>query len=226
MLTQIAPNLWHVQRGFKTAGLPISSRMTVVRFADGKLWIHSPIRFDESVRAQLAGLGEVAWIVAPNRFHHLFAGACQRAFPNATLYGAPGLAKKRPDLVGMLELGDRVEPAWETELEQVLVRGMPALNEVIWFHKASATLIVTDVLQWMRGDLSWKAALFARLGGVRKHLAVPRTVRLATRDKAAAADSARTILRWPFTRVIVAHNAIVDDDAHGAVARAFARLGT
>jgi hypothetical protein len=224
MLTPIAPNLWHMERGFKAAGLPVTSRMTVVRFASGKLWIHSPVRFGEDVRAELARLGEVAWIVAPNRAHHLFAGHCRRAFPAAALFGAPGLASKRPDLSGMRELGDAVEAEWAQELEQVLFRGIPFVNEVVWFHKASRTLIATDLLQCWCGELAWNAALYARLTGVRNHLDVPRTVRMVTRDKAAAADSARAVLRWPFTRVITAHNAIVEQDAHAAVARAFSRF--
>jgi hypothetical protein len=76
MLIPIAPKLWHMQARFTSAGMPVVSRMTVVRFEDGRLWIHSPVRFDEAVADQLRGLGEVAWIVAPNRFHHLFAKAC------------------------------------------------------------------------------------------------------------------------------------------------------
>jgi hypothetical protein len=225
MLAQIAPNLWHMQRRFTAAGMPVTSRMTVVRFADGRLWIHSPVRLDDATRAQLASLGEVTWIVAPNRFHHLFAGDCQRAFPGAALYGAPGLAAKRPDLVGLRELGDEVEPAWADDLEQVRMRGMPGTNEVVWFHKASGTLIATDLLQCWCGDLPWSAALYARLTGVRKRLDVPRTVRLITRDKAAAAESARAVLRWPFQRVVTGHNAIVEQDAHAAVERAFAHFG-
>jgi hypothetical protein len=225
MLTRIAPNLWHMQRRFTAAGMPVSSRMTVVRFADGRLWIHSPVRLDEATREQLAGLGEVAWIVAPNRFHHLFAGDCRRAFPGAALYGAPGLAAKRPDLVGLKELEERIEPAWATELEQVLMRGMPLTNEALWFHKASGTLIATDLLQCWCGDLPWSAALYARVTGVRQHLDVPRTIRLITRDRAAAAESAQAVLRWPFTRVITGHNAIVEQDARAAVQRAFAHFG-
>lgn len=226
MLTPIAPGLWHMQRRFTAAGMPVSSRMTVVRFADGRLWIHSPVRLDEATRAQLAGLGQVAWIVAPNRFHHLFAGDCRRAFPGAALYGAPGLGAKRPDLVGLRELGETIEPEWAADLEQVLMRGMPVTNEVVWFHKASGTLIATDLLQCWCGDLPWGAALYARVTGVRNRLDVPRTVRLITRDKAAAAESARAVLRWPFTRVITAHNAIVEQGAHALVERAFARFGT
>lgn len=225
MLNPIAPNLWHMERGFKAAGLPVSSRMTVVRFDDGRLWLHSPVRFDETVADQLRGLGEVAWIVAPNRAHHLFARHAQRMFPQAALYGAPGLAAKRPDLAGLVELGDSVRPEWQHELDQVCIRGMPFVNEVVWFHKASATLIMTDVLQCWGGRLDWKTGLYARLTGVRNRLDVPRTVRLVTRDRALAAGSARIILAWPFTRVITAHNSIVEQDAHAAVERAFSRFG-
>jgi hypothetical protein len=225
MLIQIAPNLWHMTCPLTTAGLPLTSRMTVVRFADGKLWIHSPVRFGAAVREQLGRLGDVAWIVAPNKAHHMFAGHCQRAFPQAALYGAPGLADKRPDLAGMRVLGDTVEPAWADELDQVWFHGQPFVNEVVWFHKASATLIATDLLQCWGGKLDWRAALYARVTGVRHRFDVPRTVRLATRDRGQAAASARAVLRWPFTRVITGHNAILDRDAHAAVARALARFG-
>jgi hypothetical protein len=225
MLIQIAPDLWHMERGFKAAGLPVSSRMTVVRFADGRLWLHSPVRFGEDVAAQLRGLGQVAWIVAPNRAHHLFAKHAQRMFPQAALYGAPGLAAKRPDLAGLVELGDTVPAEWQQDLDQVLIRGIPFVNETAWFHKASATLIMTDVLQCWCGDLDWKTSAYARLTGVRNHLDLPRTVRLVTRDKALAAGSARLILQWPFTRVITAHNSIVERDAHALVERAFGRFG-
>jgi len=223
MLIQIAPDLWHLERGFTTAGVPLTSRMTVVRFADGRLWIHSPVRFDDTVRDQLAALGDVAWIVAPNRAHHMFAGECRDRFPGAALYGPPGLARKRPDLAGLRILGDHVEPEWEHELDQVLVRGMPLINEAVWLHRASNTLIATDLLQCWGGDLPWRAALYARLTGVRRRLDVPRTVGLATRDRGAAADSARAVLRWPFVRVITAHNAIIEHDAHARVAHAFDR---
>jgi hypothetical protein len=225
MLIQIAPDLWHMERGLKAAGLPVSSRMTVVRFKDGRLWIHSPVRIDEAVAGQLRSLGEVAWIVAPNRAHHLFAGQARRMFPQAALYGAPGLAAKRPDLAGLIELGDTVPPEWQQDLDQAVIRGMPFVNEAVWFHKASGTLIMTDVLQCWTGKLPWSVSAYARLTGVRSHLDVPRTVRLVTRDRMLAAGSARVILQWPFTRVITGHNAIVEHDAHALVERAFARFG-
>jgi hypothetical protein len=225
MLKQIAPDLWHMEAGMQTAGIPFTSRMTVVRLADGRVWIHSPVRFGPEVRAQIAGLGDVAWIVAPNRAHHMFMGRCKQAFPDARLYGAPGLERKRWDLADLHRLQDSVEPEWAADLEQVLVRGIPVMNEVVWFHKASATLIATDLLQCWCGRLDWRADAYARLTGVRNRFDLPRTVRLATRDRTAAAASTQAVLRWPFTRVITAHNAIVEQDAHAAVERAFARFG-
>jgi len=43
------------------------------------------------------------------------------------------------------------------------------------------------------------------------------------KDPAALGASARRILAWPFERVIVAHNAVIDSGAHAAVERALAR---
>lgn len=225
MLKQIAPDLWHMEAGIQTAGVPLTARMTVVRFGNGKVWIHSPVRFGPEVRERIAALGEVAWIIAPNRAHHMFMAKCKQAFPDARLYGAPGLERKRRDIANLHRLEDAIEPEWADDLEQVVFRGMPVINEVMWFHKASATLIATDVLQCWCGHLDWRADTYARVTGVRAHLDVPRTVRLATRDKAAAATCAQKVLDWPFTRVITAHNAIVEQDAHALVARAFGRFG-
>jgi hypothetical protein len=141
------------------------------------------------------------------------------------LFGAPGLRAKRPDLSSLRELKRTVEPEWERDFDQTFFDGMPIGNETVWFHKSSRTLIVTDLCQWWKGDLSFAAKIFASLTGVRKRLAVPRTVRLMIKDRQAARESAAKILAYPFERVIVAHNAIIDDDAHAAVKKAFISLG-
>lgn len=222
MLQTIAPGIWHLTRHFVMSGIPLTSRMTVVRLDDGKLWLHSPVALTDADCAALAGLGTVAYIVAPNKFHHLFAKKAHAAFPGATLFGAPGLAAKRPDLVGMQEIP--AAPPWQAELPQLLFAGFPLANETVWFHKATGTLIVTDICQWWQGELPWAARAYGRLTGVRDRLAVPRTVRLMIRDRAAARASAKQILEWPIERVVTAHNAIVEERAHAALTAAFAVL--
>ncbi len=221
MLQAITPDLWHLPHPFKLGGINVSSRMTVVRFADGRLWLHSPVPLSDAVRAQLDSLGTVAYIVAPNKVHHLFASACAKAYPQAALFGAPGLAAKRPGLRNLRQLNPQVEPEWQHELDQIFVEGFPFANETVWLHKASRTLILTDLCQWWEGELGFGAKAYARLTGTRARLAVPRTIRLMIKDRAAFDASARKILAWPFERVVVAHNAIIDAGAHAAVSRAF-----
>lgn len=222
MLTAIAPSIWHMQHEFIANGLPVSSRMTVVRLKNASLWLHSPIPLPPELRARLSALGDVQYVVAPNKTHHLFASEAVAAFPRAKLYGAPGLSAKRADLKGMIELGSSVEPEWEEDLDQVFFDGIPFGNETVWFHKASRTLILTDLCQWWQGNLPFSARMYAMLTGVRAALAVPRTVRWLVKDRQAASASAQKILQWPFERVVVAHNTIVEDGAYAAVEKAFA----
>ena len=100
--------------------------------------------------------------------------------------------------------------------------GFPYANETVFYHKASRTMIMTDLCQWWTGELNMLGKLYAGVTGVRGRLQVPRTIRSAVRDPKAFAASARSMLAWPFERVIVAHDAIVDEGAHAAVERAFA----
>src|SRR4051812_2801799 len=112
MLNAIAPDIWHVPHNFTANGLPVSSRMTVVRLKNGGLWLHSPVPLTDRDRADLEALGNVEYIVAPSKTHHLFAAECSAAFPRAILFGAPGLSLKRPDLAGMTELAPMAGPEW------------------------------------------------------------------------------------------------------------------
>jgi len=220
MIEAIGPDIWHAQHHFMVRRIPVSSRMTVVRLRDGTLWLHSPIPLSDALRAQLDELGSVRHIVAPSKMHHLFAGSAARAYPQAQLYGPPGLSAKRPSLQQMQDLPRTVLPQWSPDLDQVFFEGLPFLDETAWFHAPSGTLILTDLCQWWQGELPFLARLFARLAGVRAGLAVPRTVRLLVKDRAAARASAMRILAWPIERVVVAHNSVIARNAMPAARKA------
>ena len=228
MLTPHAPNLWSATHHFSVSGLPLTSRMTVVRLSDGGLWLHSPVPIDAALQAELKELGEVRFIVAPNKMHYLFAGACAALYPQAQLLGAPGLRTKRPELAQLHKLQDLPTPGtapWCPELDHLVFEGIPLANETDWFHAPSSTLILTDLCQWMQGELALPTLLYAKLTGVRQRLNVPRTVRLLVRDKAAARTSAAKLLQWPIQRVVVAHNAVLETDAKAQLAQALQVLG-
>ncbi len=224
MLKAIAPDIWHLQHGFVVNGVANTSRMTVVKLRNGGLWLHSPVPISAAVKAELESLGPVEFIVAPNKVHHLFAGDCLDIFPQAKLFGAPGLARKRPDLQqrGMLALPAASETQWRDDLDQVFFEGIPFANETVWFHLPTGTLIVTDLCQWWQGELPFAAKAYAHFTGVRQQMAVPRTVRWVTKDRIAARNSAQKILQWPIRRVVMAHNAIAETNAHQALRQAFA----
>lgn len=219
MLVPIAANIWHAQRNFVVAGMTMSARMTVVRLDDGALWLHSPILIDDALRAALDAIGPVQYVIAPNKAHHLFAKKTLALYPQARLFGAPGLDEKRPDLP-VTPLVAAAPPAWAGQIDQVFMAGIPLLNETVFFHTASGTAIFTDVCQMWTGKLGWKETLFARLTGVRNTLTVPRTIRFLVKDKAALRSSALAVLAWPVQRVVVAHNSVVEGGAHAALKRA------
>lgn len=220
MLTPIGPGIWHAQRGLTVAGIALTSRMTVIQLAGGGLWLHSPILLDDALRAALDALGPVVYIVAPNKTHHLFAKKALAQYPQARLFGAPGLADKRPDLAPMATLAATAQPEWDAEIAQVFIGGVPVVNETVFFHRASHSAIFTDVCQMWRGPLDWKTTLLGHLTGVRNRLAVPRTVRWMVKDKAAFRASSAQILAWPVQRVLVAHNSVIEGGAHAALAKA------
>lgn len=220
MLVSIAPGIWHAQRGLTVAGIAMTSRMTVVQLAGGGLWLHSPILLDDTLRTALDAIGPVQYIVAPNKAHHLFARKALAMYPQAQLFGAPGLQEKRPDLAPMTALTPTAPPQWAADIDQVFIGGIPIVNETVFLHRASGSAIFTDVCQMWTGPLGWKATLAGHLTGVRNRLAVPRTVRFMVRDKAAFRASAQQVLAWPVKRVLVAHNSVVEGGAHAALTKA------
>lgn len=204
------------------AGFRYPTRMAVMRLAGGLL-VWSPVALTEALRRDIAGLGEVRWLVAPNSLHHLFLRDWQDAFPDARLYAAPGLAARRPDLAIDAELGEAPVVEWSGELEHVLVRGNRITTEAVFFHRASGTVLFTDLLQlfppgWFRG---WRAVV-ARLDLMTEpEPAVPRKFRLAFTDRRAARAALERILVWPAERVVMAHGRPVERDGRAFIGRAF-----
>src|SRR5271170_8206523 len=95
MLHLIADDVWgHEQDLRLPGGLPLPCRATVIRLRDGGLVLHSPLAIDDATARELAALGEVRALVAPNCVHWLFLKGAMERFPRARVFGAPGLERK------------------------------------------------------------------------------------------------------------------------------------
>ncbi len=219
MLIPICPRLYHIQKPFRIAGIAASSRMTVVQLSSGKLWLHSPVRLDDALKNDLNKLGEVEFVVAPNLGHHLFIGDYVTAFPKARFFRPQGLEQKRPDLAAFEVLSSTMPLEWQADFEQKKLDGIPKVNEWVWLHRPSKTLILTDCVQWHQGTFL-SSVLFAQLMGVRKAPAVSRLFASFIKHKSAFAKSCKTMLEWDFDRVVLGHDALITQNARSSVVEA------
>jgi hypothetical protein len=216
MLNELAPDLWTVERPLRFVGIEVGTRMTVIRLPGNELFLHSPVSLDPGLRKELDALGRVRFAVAPNRFHHLYVGEVAAAYPGVELLAAPGLPAKRRDVAFHAELGDESPPDWTGQIEQCVVRGFPMINEVVFLHPSSRTLLVSDLAYNLspRSPLATRVA-FRLLGAT--GFGPTLLERLLVRDRTAARESFERILAWDFGRVIVAHGRVLEHGGREAL---------
>ncbi|WP_436601498.1 DUF4336 domain-containing protein [Sorangium sp. So ce1036] len=92
----VPDSIWVTERPIWFSGVRLRSRTTVVRLSGDTLWVHSPCTPTDDVCAALGALGEVGWIVVPNRFHYLRAPATAARHPNALVVGPQSAQSRDP----------------------------------------------------------------------------------------------------------------------------------
>lgn len=223
-LRPLAENIWVAERRQAFYGLEVGTRMTVIRLASGRLLLHSPIALDPALRGELDALGPVSYVVAPNRVHHLYAGDVAKAYAQARLWIAPGLERKRPDLVFEAILGDDEPAEWRGEVLQTFFRGRPYENEVVFLHRASRTLILCDLAFNFGPSAAAPTRLLMKLIRSYGHFGPSKLDPWLIRDRDAARQSLERILTWDFDRVVVAHGDILESGGHAALRQGYAWL--
>ncbi len=205
-------------------GLVLPARMSALTLASGRVALVSPIPIDEAMAAQIAALGEVSYLIAPNLLHHMYLGEAQRRYPNARVLAPRALRKKRPDLRIDLTLEESLPEELTRAVDVRLVAGAPALDEFVFFHRATRTLVVTDLVFNIEQPRGWLAHLVFFVAGTRKRFAASRAIRFMVKDRARCAASMQEILAFPFETLVMAHGSIVRGDARARLAQAFAWL--
>jgi hypothetical protein len=221
-MQQLHADLWVTESPLRFLGLEVGARMTVVRLPDSKILLHSPIAVSPELVREVKSLGTVAYLVAPNRLHHLFVGEWMEVFPEARVYVAPGLDTKRADLKIEGVLAEEPETGWQGTLDQTLLDGFPFANEVVFFHRPSATLIATDLAFNVGPSSPPLTRLFFRLAGAYQRLSPTPLERMLVRDRKAFRESLERILEWPFERVVVAHGEVSENGGREELIRGYA----
>lgn len=220
MLKNLDNNIWVSKQPLKYWGLQVGTRMTIIRLQTGELMVISPIQVNNTIVHQINDIGKVGFIIAPNLFHHLFVADFQAFYPQAKLLVAPGLEVKRADLKldGILvrdtpQFWDEVEYLYFEGFNVLDISGPTPLHEVVFFHRKSQTLILTDTAYNFDESFPWITQLITRAIGGYNRLSPSLLERLVNKEKDKIEKSIRRILHWDFRRVVMAHGSIVENEA-------------
>jgi hypothetical protein len=233
LLKSVAPDIWiadgPIVRMAAPLGMsaPFTTRMTIVRLGDGGLWCHSPIAPDDALFAAIDAIGPVRHLVSPNKLHYAYIAAWKARYPQALAWASPGVreraASQRIVVRFDRDLDDAPPAAWSAELDQVVFRGSRVFTEVVFLHRASATLILTDLIENFEAPrLTRGMRAIARLGGVLDPDGrTPLDMRFTFKDRAAARECLQRVLAWHPQRVILAHGRWYAQDGEAELRRAF-----
>lgn len=233
VIKPVAPGLWlvdgpEIRMAVPGGHLPFPTRMTVARLADGGLWCHSPIAPDGGLFAAIDALGPVRHLVSPNMLHYAHIAAWKQRYPDAVAWASPGVRERAANqhvaVTFDAALGDAPPPAWADTLDQLHFRGSRVLEEIVFLHRDSGTLILTDLIENFESSrLPAVMRLLVRLAGsLDPDGKAPLDMRLTYlgRKRIARACLER-MLAWRPRRVILAHGRCYLRDGEAELRRAF-----
>jgi hypothetical protein len=219
-LERLDDGLFAFQTPLKFLGLHLGTRMTVVVLDDGGLWVHSPVALTPELRAEVDALGPVRHIVAPNLYHHLFAGEWARAYPEAALHAPAALSRKRRDLTITAPLEAASKAPWASAIIPVPIDGS-RLNETAFVHPKTRTLISSDLVENFATSPHLPTRLYLKMMGIHGKPGIAALLRILYADHAAARRSIDALLEHEIDRVVLAHGDVLGGDAKATVKKAF-----
>lgn len=195
--------------------LPI--RTTVIELEGARL-LFSPA--STLSKAQLDGLGEITDIVCPSLLHAEGMAAAAASHPRARLWGPAGIREKVPALTWHGIVGSDPWP-WATELPFVEIAGQPEMNEIVFLHARSKSLLVTDLVFNIERPSGAGAWIILHIFGTWRRFAVSRLFLRYVKDRGAFGQSMKRIAALDFDAVVPSHGEVV---ASGGKARLLAAL--
>jgi hypothetical protein len=221
-LIAFGPEIWIAEGPVVTSqGVSYPSRMAIIRLGDGGLFLWSPIGLTPGLQATVEVLGTIRYLVSPSKLHHQFLGEWKAAYPWARLIASPGLIQQRRDLAFDDKLADRAPQAWAADLDQVLVHGSFAMTEAAFFHRASATALISDLIQPplpVKGMRGW---LSKRRGDVEQPTTPP-DYRATFSHRKAVRQAVMHIMGWNAERLVLARGDLVEENAAAFIQDALA----
>jgi hypothetical protein len=231
MLEHVHEKLWVAEGAIVSFfGLPYPKRSVISRLENGDLWVWSPVKLIAELRAAVDQLGPVKHLVSPNKLHHLYLKEWTAAYPEAQVWGPQSTIKKRPDIKFREALRDSSPLEWLGDIDQAWFSGSFAMDEIVFLHRSSATVIVADLIQTFSETFlreHWGRWRFlAHLDGITKDQAcAPLEWRLSFVNRVRARGARDKVLSWACRHVIVAHGDWPRGNGNSFLAKSFRWLG-
>jgi len=215
VLEELGRDIWGAVADYHLGLLSIPHRTTVMRSDSGGLLVHSPAKPDDAVRAQLQTLGSVEAIVWPSWWHDLYIRDWASAYPNATIFVAPGLGQGVRSIphAQVVRQNTLVWP----DVEQIHIDRLGVnFDEFVFFHRPSRSLIVADLVVNAGDDVPFTSKILFRLMGAYPGPRIPWCYQLVVRDRKYVRAKLDNVLAWDFDRLIMGHGDVVTTGAKAA----------
>jgi hypothetical protein len=233
LLKQVDEDIWIVdgsivQMAMYGALVPFPTRMTIVRLSTGDLWCHSPTELTPELKAQIDSLGSLRHLISPNKIHYAHISAWTSAYSEAIAWASPGVrdraAQQKIAVDFDADLEDEPPHEWVADLDQLIFRGGRFMEEVVFFHRKSATLILADLIEnFELNKVSQQLHWLLKLGGVADPDGkLPLDLRMTFIGKKEQARSClQRILQWNPEKVILSHGRWYENNGTAELRRAF-----
>jgi Domain of unknown function (DUF4336) len=228
-LKPVAENLWIVdgptiRMKLFGLGMPFPTRMTIVRFGNGDLFIHSPTTLTPELKSSVEALGTPRYLIGPSWLHFWWLPEWKRAFPDARVFVADGVRRRAGKHIDFDTEPLEEDPGypWDEVIHTLPAKGKLG-TEVIFFHASSHTLILTDFIENFEPQMIESSFVrwMTRVAGVQApHGRMPRDMQM-TYSREELRRIVETMLAWKPERIIVAHGKWFDKDGEAELRRAF-----
>ena len=195
-MQSLATNIWVHDDAVKRDERTLPLRLTIVRLANDKLWLHALTPLSDELKNTVNELGTVGYLYCGNNFHNTWLADWAKAYPDAEVWVTPGIPAKLPELEGYkIFTGD----LWTDDFTCVSMQDVPLFDESVFLHRSSRSLIVTDMVQ----------------NHIRRgvFIAPPLLRDDIVKNKDALAEFVNKILAWDFDRIIITPGHIIEDSA-------------
>lgn len=219
--------IWLIEYPIRYFGMGLNARMTIIALNEGGLFVHSPGPLTEATREFVAGLGTVSVIVAPGNFHHLYFRDWVDFYPQAEAFICPGLERKIRALKTFSIIEERGGYPWSDEMDHLSTQGSWIVNEVVFFHRTTRTLLVVDLIENFTGRSEFTPMVKFWLKHIFRMWDNPKPApeyRLGWRNRKKARVVFENILRWDFQKIILAHGDLIDREGGEAARKAWASV--